>query len=31
MAAVPTAQPQEAVRDDAAVEKGVELVFDKLR
>ena len=31
MAAVPTAQPQEAVGENAAVEKVVELVFDKLR
>ena len=31
MAAVPTAQPQEAVGENAAVEKGVKLLFDKLR
>ena len=30
VAAVTTAQPQKAVREDAAFEKGIELVFDKL-
>ncbi len=31
MAAVGAAQAQEAVRQDAALEEGVELVFDELR
>ena len=31
MAAVAAAQAQEAVRQDAALQEGVELVFDKLR
>ena len=31
MAAVTAAQPQEAVRQDAAFEEGVELVLDELR
>src|SRR3954453_12644931 len=31
VAALTTAQPQKAVREDAAFEKGIELVFDKLR
>ena len=31
MAALAAAQPQEAVRQDAALEEGVELVFDEAR
>ena len=31
MAALAAAQPQEAVRQDAALEEGVELVLDELR